>query len=70
VIGMVNMNIITVDITGIPAAAVGNEIVIIGKQGRHHITVSSFSDLANYVNYLDGHHMPVERFSGDKIECA
>lgn len=51
VIGMVNMNIITVDITGIPAAAVGDEVVIIGKQGRHRITVSSFSDLANYVNY-------------------
>lgn len=51
VIGMVNMNIITVDVTGIPAAAVGDEVVLIGKQGRHRITVSSFSDLANYVNY-------------------
>lgn len=51
VIGMVNMNIITVDITGIPAAAIGNEVVLIGRQGRHRITVSSFSDLANSVNY-------------------
>ncbi|MBR9979008.1 MAG: alanine racemase [Bacteroidetes bacterium] len=51
VIGMVNMNIITVDITGIPTAATGNEVVLIGRQGRHRITVSSFSDLANSVNY-------------------
>jgi len=51
VIGMVNMNIITVDVTAIPAAVVGDEVVLIGKQGRHRITVSSFSDLANYVNY-------------------
>ncbi|MCB2204567.1 alanine racemase [bacterium] len=51
VIGMVNMNIITVDVTAIPGAESGDEVVLIGKQGRHRITVSSFSDLANYVNY-------------------
>jgi alanine racemase len=51
VIGMVNMNIITVDVSAIPSAAVGDEVVLIGKQGRLRITVSSFSDLANYVNY-------------------
>jgi alanine racemase len=51
VVGMVNMNIITVDVTGIPSAVVGDQVVLIGRQGRHRITVSSFSDLSNSVNY-------------------
>ena len=51
VIGMVNMNMIIVDISKIPRVAIGNEVVLIGRQGNKEITVSSFSDLANYVNY-------------------
>ncbi|MBN1447726.1 MAG: alanine racemase, partial [Bacteroidetes bacterium] len=30
---------------------VGDEVVLIGRQGKQKITVGSFSDLAQYVNY-------------------
>jgi alanine racemase len=51
IVGMVNMNLIIADITNIKDANVSTEVVLIGKQGNHEISVSSFSDLANYVNY-------------------
>jgi len=51
VVGMINMNMSIINITGINNASIGDEVVIIGKQGRHEISVSSFSDMANYVNY-------------------
>jgi alanine racemase len=51
VIGVVNMNMITIDVTGIPNVEQGNEVVIIGSQGGLEISVSSFSDYTNLVNY-------------------
>lgn len=51
VVGYVNMNMMMVDVTECPGAEKGDEVVIIGKQRRHRITVRSFSDLSNYVNY-------------------
>ncbi len=51
IVGMVNMNMIITDVTCISNIKIGDEVVIIGKQGKHVITVSSFSDLSNYVNY-------------------
>lgn len=51
VIGMVNMNMLMVNVTHIHGVNRGEDVVLIGRQGRHEITVSSFSDLANYVNY-------------------
>jgi alanine racemase len=51
VIGLVNMSMILVDVTSIPGVDVGDEAVIIGKQKNARISVGSFSDLANLVNY-------------------
>jgi len=51
VIGYVNMNMMMVDVTDCPGVERGDEVVLIGKQGRARITVRSFSDLSNYVNY-------------------
>ena len=51
VVGMVNMNIIAVDISILDNAEIGDEVVIIGKQGETEITVSSFSDFSRLVNY-------------------
>jgi alanine racemase len=51
VMGMVTMNMFTVDVTHIPDVAKGDEVVLIGKQGKHEITVASFAELSNYVNY-------------------
>lgn len=51
VIGVVNMNMIIADITNLKEAIVGDEVVIIGKQGNLEIKVSAFSDISDQLNY-------------------
>lgn len=51
VVGNVNMNMMMVDITDIPSAKAGDEVVIIGRQKRSSISVASFTDLTRYLNY-------------------
>lgn len=51
VVGLVNMNLITVDVTDIPEVKKGNEVVIIGKQDDQEMTVASFSEMTNFLNY-------------------
>lgn len=51
VLGMVNMNMILVNVNGIPGVQKEDEVVLIGKQGRKRITVSSFCDITRNVNY-------------------
>lgn len=51
VVGLVNMNMITVDITDISDVIKGNEVVLIGAQGEDEITVASFSEMTNNLNY-------------------
>ena len=51
VIGVVNMNMIIADISIVPNAKIGDEVVIIGKQGNQEIKVSAFSDISNELNY-------------------
>jgi len=51
VVGVVNMHCTTVDVTGIPDVAVGDEVVVIGRQGRAEITVGWFGDMTRTLNY-------------------
>lgn len=51
VIGSVNMNSITVDVTDLTNVNKGDEVVIIGKQKKNEITVASFSEAVQQVNY-------------------
>jgi alanine racemase len=51
VIGAVNMNLMVVDVTDLDEIKIGDEVVLIGKQGDQTITVSSFSDMNNSMNY-------------------
>ena len=51
VIGMVNMNMIVGDVSKLKHVSIGDEVVIIGKQGKHQLSVASFSELSNLVNY-------------------
>ncbi len=51
VVGVINMNMMLVDVTDIPDVKVGDEVVLIGVQGDHEITVSSFSDMVHNLNY-------------------
>lgn len=52
VIGVVNMNMMLVDVTDLEKnVKEGDEVVLIGKQGDLEISVSSFSDMSNSLNY-------------------
>ncbi len=51
VIGMVNMSMITVDVTSLENVNIGDEVVLIGKQGDLEISVASFSETSELINY-------------------
>ena len=51
VAGVVNMSALMVDVTLMPEVSAGDEVVLIGKQGKLSISVSSFSDMARTVDY-------------------
>ncbi|MBN2447565.1 MAG: alanine racemase [Phycisphaerae bacterium] len=51
VVGYVNMSVLLVDVTDVADAAVGDEVVLIGSQGKRSVTVASFSDLSRSMNY-------------------
>jgi len=51
VVGVVNMNLTTVDVTEIPDVKTGDEVVLIGRQGRAEISVGWFGDITRMLNY-------------------
>lgn len=51
VAGTVTMNSITVDVSKIKGIELGDEVVLIGNQGSKEITVASFSESSQQVNY-------------------
>lgn len=58
VIGVVNMNMMIIDITNVRQAELGDEVVLIGKQRKLEIKVSAFSDLSDELNYEILAHLP------------
>lgn len=60
VVGVINMNMMLVDVTDIPEVAVGDEVVLIGVQGDFEISVSSFSDMVHNLNYETLVGLPAE----------
>ncbi|MFO8087871.1 MAG: alanine racemase [Bacteroidales bacterium] len=51
VIGIVNMNLLIAKINDVPETKKGDEVVMIGTQGDAEITVASFSDFSDQLNY-------------------
>jgi alanine racemase len=51
VIGLVNMNMLIVDISHLDDVKTGDEVVLIGQQDENRITVASFSEFNNQLNY-------------------
>ena len=51
VLGNVTMDMMMVDITGVPEAKVGDEAVLIGSQGGEEITACDAADLAGTISY-------------------
>ncbi len=60
VIGTVTMNTMTVNVTDIAGIEKGDEVVIIGKQKRMDISVSSFSEMSNQLNYQTLTRLPAD----------
>ena len=62
VIGSVNMNMAVLDVTDIENVKAGDSVVLIGEQGGESISVESFSDMNNSMNYelltRLPHHIP------------
>ena len=51
VVGLVNMNMITLNVSHIEEVKKGDEVVMIGYQGDDAITVASFGEMTNNLNY-------------------
>ncbi|MCH8569744.1 MAG: alanine racemase [Balneolales bacterium] len=51
VIGLVNMNMMMVDVTTVETVKRGDTVTIIGKEGHIDMTISSFSELSSRLNY-------------------
>jgi alanine racemase len=51
VVGTVCMDVCMVDITAVPDATVGDEVVLFGSQGNAHISVEEMATRGNTINY-------------------
>ena len=51
VLGRVSMDMVVLDVTDIPKAAVGDEVVIIGQQGDEYVGADDLARMSDTVNY-------------------
>ena len=51
VVGRVTMDQVLVDVTGSPPVSVGDEVVLLGAQGRQRVTAGSMADAAGTIPY-------------------
>ena len=51
VVGAICMDGIMIDVTDIPPVSVGEEVVLLGQQGDHKITVNDLAQWGNYISH-------------------
>lgn len=51
VVGLVNMNMTTFDVTNIPEIEINDEVILIGRHENIEVSVASFSDMTDMLNY-------------------
>jgi alanine racemase len=51
VVGRVTMDQVVVDVTGVPGVDVGDEVVLLGSQGRRRITAVQMAEWAGTISY-------------------
>ena len=51
VVGMVCMDFIMVDVTDIPRVSVGDEVILMGRQGKEQITPEAIAEKINSISY-------------------
>jgi alanine racemase len=50
-VGRVSMDMCTIDVTHIPSCAVGDEVVLLGKQGKEYISANEIAAKAKTISY-------------------
>ncbi len=50
IVGLINMNVFMVDVSSIEDITSGDEVILIGRQMNHVITIRSFSEFTNAIN--------------------
>jgi alanine racemase len=51
VVGRVSMDLVTIDVTDVPEAEAGDEVVLLGRQGRDEITVEELAAKLDTISY-------------------
>ncbi len=51
VVGRISMDMCTIDITHIPDCRVGDEVVLLGRQGKEYISANEIADKARTISY-------------------
>ena len=51
IVGRISMDLATLDVTGIPGVAAGDEVVIVGQQGRERITAAEIAATVGTIPY-------------------
>jgi len=51
VVGRISMDMCTVDVTDIPGCAVGDEVVLLGRQGKEYISANQIAAKAQTISY-------------------
>jgi alanine racemase len=51
VVGRVSMDMSVIDVTDIPSVKIGDEVVIIGSQGKERVSAEEFAEKAGTINY-------------------
>ncbi len=50
IVGLINMNVFMVDVSHISDVEIGDDVVLVGRQGNEKITIRSFSEFSNFIN--------------------
>jgi alanine racemase len=50
-VGVVCMDFVMVDVTGIPAVSVGEEVILMGRQGKEEITAEEIAEKVHSISY-------------------
>lgn len=51
VVGKVSMDVTTIDVTNVPGAQIGDEVVLIGEQGKHRLTACEIAQTTETIPY-------------------
>jgi alanine racemase len=50
-VGVVCMDFVMVDVTGIPGVSIGDEVILMGKQGKEEISAEEIAEKVNSISY-------------------